>query len=138
MIDCIEKGSNRGQIDTGRWAAEPACGVDPLGWRLLCRNCLTAAHASFVCGMPCLRLEKNLHTDYTNIESRGGREKNKRAMEFYRSYYSGSADFLDACNQFCVCIVGVVSSLLLIYKINPVMILLILATCACEFFFARF
>ena len=47
-----------------------------------------------------LAFNKNLNTDYTNIESPGGREKNKRAMEFYRSYYSGSSDFLDSCNHF--------------------------------------
>lgn len=85
-----------------------------------------------------LAFRKNLNTDYTNIESPEGREKNKRAMEFYRSYYSGSADFLDSTNQFCVCIVGVVTSLALIYKINFIMILLILATCVCEFFLLKF
>lgn len=85
-----------------------------------------------------IAFRKNLNTEYTNIESPEGREKNKRAMEFYRSYYSGSADFLDSCNQFCVCIVGVVTSLALIYKINIVMILIILATCVCEFFLLKF
>ncbi|MCD7871817.1 MAG: hypothetical protein LUG21_00580 [Clostridiales bacterium] len=81
-----------------------------------------------------MAFQKNLNTDYINIESLEGREKNKRAMEFYRSYYSSSADFLDTCNQFLVCIVGVVTSLALIYKINILMILIILATCAAEFF----
>lgn len=85
-----------------------------------------------------LAFRKNLNTDYTNIESPKGREKNKRAMEFYRSYYSGSADFLDSSNQFCVCIVGVIASLMLIYKINFIMILVILATCVCEFFLLKF
>ena len=85
-----------------------------------------------------IAFRKNLNTQYTNIESPEGREKNKRTMEFYRSYYSGSADFLDSINQFCVCIVGVVTSLALIYKINIVMILIILATCVCEFFLLKF
>ncbi len=85
-----------------------------------------------------LAFRKNLNTDYTNIENPEGREKNKRAMEFYRSYYSGSADFLDSSNQFCVCIVGVIASLMLIYKINFIMILVILATCVCEFFLLKF
>lgn len=85
-----------------------------------------------------IAFRKNLNTEYTNIESPEGREKNKRAMEFYRSYYSGSADFIDSCNQFCVCIVGVVTSLALIYKINIVMILIILATCVCEFLLLKF
>ena len=85
-----------------------------------------------------LAFRKNLNTDYTNIENPEGREKNKRAMEFYRSYYSGSADFLDSSNQFCVCIVGVIASLMLIYKINFIIILVILATCVCEFFLLKF
>lgn len=85
-----------------------------------------------------LAFNKNLNTDYTNIESQSGREKNKRAMEFYRSYYSGSSDFLDSCNQFCVCVVGVAASLALIYKINIIMILIIFATCAAEFFLLGF
>lgn len=85
-----------------------------------------------------LAFRKNLYTDYKNIESPLGREKNKRAMEFYRSYYSGSSDFLDSCNQFCVCIVGIITSLALIYKINMIMILIILATCVCEFFLLKF
>lgn len=85
-----------------------------------------------------LAFRKNLYTDYKNIESPRGREKNKRAMEFYRSYYSGSSDFLDSCNQFCVCIVGIITSLALIYKINMIMILIILATCVCEFFLLKF
>lgn len=85
-----------------------------------------------------LAFHKNLNTDYTNIESLEGREKNKRAMEFYRSYYSSSADFLDTCNQLLVCIVGVITSLALIYKINIVMILIILATCVAEFILLKY
>ena len=72
-----------------------------------------------------LAFRKNLNTDYTNIESLEGREKNKRAMEFYRSYYSSSADFLDTCNQLLVCIVGVITSLALIYKISIITILIL-------------
>lgn len=85
-----------------------------------------------------LAFRKNLNTDYTNIESLEGREKNKRAMEFYRSYYSSAADFLDTCNQLLVCIVGVITSLVLIYKINIFMILIILATCAAEFLLLKY
>ncbi len=85
-----------------------------------------------------MAFRKNLWADYNNIESLNGREKNKRAMEFYRSYYSSSSDFLDTCNQFLVCIVGVITSLTLIYKINIVMILIILTTCVGEFFLLRY
>lgn len=85
-----------------------------------------------------MAFNKNLHTDYINIESLQGREKNKRAMEFYRSYYSSSSDFIETCNQLLVCLVGVVTSLALIYKINILMILIILATCVAEFFLLKY
>lgn len=85
-----------------------------------------------------MAFNKNLHTDYINIESLKGREKNKRAMEFYRSYYSSSSDFIETCNQLLVCLVGVVTSLALIYKINIFMILIILASCVAEFFLLKY
>ncbi len=59
-------------------------------------------------------------------------------MEFYRSYYSDAADFIDTCNQMLVCIVGVVTSLALIYKINIFMILIIIATCVSEFILLKY
>lgn len=85
-----------------------------------------------------MAFNKNLNTSYINIESLDGREKNKRATEFYRSYYSSSADFIDTFNQLLVCIVGVIASLALIYKINIIMILIILMTCAAEFFLLKY
>lgn len=85
-----------------------------------------------------MAFRKNLNTDYINIESLEGREKNKRAMEFYRSYYSSSADFIETCNNLVVCFVGVVTSLVLIYKINIIMILIILITCVGEFLLLKY
>lgn len=85
-----------------------------------------------------MAFNKNLIEDYINVESLEGREKNKRAMEFYRSYYSSAADFLDTCNQFLVCIAGVITSLALIYKINLIMILIIIASCVAEFFLLKY
>ncbi|MCH5321566.1 MAG: ABC transporter ATP-binding protein [Eubacterium sp.] len=85
-----------------------------------------------------MAFRKNLNTDYINIESLEGREKNKRAMEFYRSYYSSSADFIETCNNLVVCFVGVVTSLTLIYKINIIMILIILVTCVGEFLLLKY
>ncbi len=82
--------------------------------------------------------EKNLTADYMKIESLEGREKNKRAAEFYQSYYSAASDFIETLNQAVVCIIGVLASMALIYKINVLMILLILSTCVGEFFILRF
>lgn len=81
---------------------------------------------------------KNLTADYRKIEALEGREKNKRAAEFYQSYYSAASAFIEVLNQAAVCIIGVIASMALIYKINVLMILLILLTCVGEFFLLRF
>ncbi len=81
-----------------------------------------------------LAFEKKLNTDYINIESLEMREKAKRAEDFYNSRYSGGANFIDRLNQFAVCVFGVIVSSALIFKIDVIMILIILASCAGEFF----
>ncbi len=81
--------------------------------------------------------EKNLRTDYVNIESLEKREMQKRAEDFYNGRWSGGANFIDRLNQFCVAVVGVIASSVLIYKINFFMILLIVATCAAQFFILK-
>ena len=137
MIDCIDKGATVGRLTLV---------VGLLSVLVVLTTWLSPFMQELLNGSAriirmryaVLAFRKNLNTDYTNIENPEGREKNKRAMEFYRSYYSGSADFLDSINQFCVCIVGVIASLMLIYKINFIMILVILATCVCEFFLLKF
>lgn len=80
-----------------------------------------------------MAFRKNLSTDYVNIESLEGRELHKRAESFYNARFSSGADFIEECNNFLVCIIGVVASAVLIYKINILMILLILLTCIGEF-----
>lgn len=81
---------------------------------------------------------KNLRTDYVNIESLEGRELYKRAEAFYNARFSSGADFIEECNNFLVCVIGVIASAALIYKINIFMILLILLTCAGEFLLLKF
>ena len=137
MIDCIDKGATVGRLTLVVGLLSVL--VVLTTWLAPFMQELLNGSARIIrMRYAVLAFRKNLNTDYTNIESPKGREKNKRAMEFYRSYYSGSADFLDSSNQFCVCIVGVIASLMLIYKINFIMILVILATCVCEFFLLKF
>ena len=69
-----------------------------------------------------MAFQKNLCTDYVNIESLEKREQQKRAEDFY----SGSVSF-----------VGVITSAALIYKIDVLMIIIILLTCVCEFFILK-
>lgn len=80
-----------------------------------------------------MAFRKNLSTDYVNIESLEGRELYKRAEAFYNARFSSGADFIEECNDFLVCVIGVIASAVLIYKINIFMIFLILLTCVGEF-----
>lgn len=84
-----------------------------------------------------MAFQKNLNTDYVNIESLEKREIQKRAEDFYNGRWSGGANFIDKLNQFCVAVVGVIASSVLIYKINIFMILLIIATCILQFVILR-
>lgn len=84
-----------------------------------------------------MAFQKNLKTDYVNIESLEKREIQKRAEDFYNGRWSGGANFIDKLNQFCVAVVGVIASSVLIYKINIFMILLTIATCILQFVILR-
>lgn len=84
-----------------------------------------------------MAFQKNLNTDYVNIESLEKREIQKRAEDFYNGRWSGGASFIDRLNQFCIAVVGVIASSVLIYKINIFMILLIIATCILQFVILR-
>lgn len=81
--------------------------------------------------------QKNLYTDYVNIESLEGREIQKRAEEFYNARFSSGADFMETFNGLAVALIGVIASAALLYKINVFMITLILLTCAGEFFLLK-
>ena len=72
-----------------------------------------------------IAFRKNLYMDYIDIESLEGRKKNKQATEFYRSSYSPAASFIDNLWQIFVCVVGVITSMTLLYRINIFMILII-------------
>lgn len=85
-----------------------------------------------------MAFNKNMNTDFINIESLDGREKNNRASEFYRSYHSASAHIFDTLNYTCVCILGIITSLALVYKINFIIILVILLSCIVEFFALKY
>ena len=80
---------------------------------------------------------KTLTTDYVNIESFEGREKQKRAEAFYNARFSSGADFVEQCAHFLGCVIGVIASSVLLYKVNYFIILLILLTCVCEFFLLK-
>lgn len=84
-----------------------------------------------------MAFQKNLKTDYINIENLEKREIQKRAEDFYSGRWSGGQNFINNCNYFCVAAVGVITSSALIMRIDVYMILIILATCIGQFFLLR-
>lgn len=84
-----------------------------------------------------MAFRKTLHTDYYRLESLAGRQMQKQAEAFYNARFSSGADFMEVCNNLSVCIVGVLASSVLLYRISVWMILLVLLTCAGEFFLLR-
>lgn len=84
-----------------------------------------------------IAFQKNLSTDYVNIENLEKREIQKRAEDFYNGRWSGGANFIDRLNQFFVAVVGVITSGALIYKVNIFMILLVIVTCIAQFFILK-
>lgn len=132
MIDCIEKG-----VTVGRLVLVVALlsllltftiWMDPFMKELI-RGGARIVRMRYAV----MAFRKNLSTDYVNIESLEGRELYKRAEAFYNARFSSGADFIEECNDFLVCVIGVITSAILIYKINIFMILLILLTCFGEF-----
>lgn len=131
MIDCINE-----QVSIGTLAATVA-GLSALvavtTWLAPFMQELLLGSARIIrMRYAVLAFDKNLNADYVQIESLKGREMNQRAGDFYRSYYSGSADFLDTLNMIFVSLIGIITSAALVYKIDFYIILLILATCAVE------
>ncbi len=137
MIDCINEGVTIGRLLTVIALLSGLLTVtiwlDPF-----MRELINASARIIRMRYAVIAFEKNMNTDFVNIESLKGREMNSRASEFYRSYYAGSADFFEILNQTLVCVVGVIASLALIYKINIAIILLIFASCAAEFFVLKY
>lgn len=133
MIDCIENG-----VSVGRLTAVVAIlsvFVALTTWLAPFMQELLNGSARIIrMRYAVMAFRKNLNTDYVNIESLEGREKNQRAMEFYRSYHSSASEFILVCNQTLMCFVGVITSLALIYKIDIYMILIVIFTCIGEFF----
>lgn len=81
-----------------------------------------------------IAFKKTLKDDYKNIESIEGRKKNNQASKFYRSDYSPTSTFIEDLNQFFVCVVGVVASIVLINKINSIIVLFILIVAMLNFY----
>lgn len=84
-----------------------------------------------------LAFRKNLNMDYIDIESLEGRNKYNQASGFYKSDQSPASLFIDNLGQTFVCIIGVVASITLLYRVNSFMILLVLVNCIFEFFLLR-
>lgn len=81
-----------------------------------------------------LAFKKNLNAPYHIIESYNTREIYQHCEEFYRSDHSSSTEFIKILNQICICILGIITSLSILYKVDAIIILLIFFTCIIELF----
>lgn len=136
MIDCIEQGVTVGRLTTVvallSLLLTFTIWMDPFMKELI-RGSARIIRMRYAV----MAFRKNLYTDYVHIESLEGREVQKRAEDFYNARFSSGADFMETCNDFLVCCVGVIASAVLVYKIDVLMILLILLTCVGEFFLLK-
>lgn len=80
-----------------------------------------------------LAFKKILYTHYINIESFSGRNAYMRASDFYKSNNSSAGIFSELCTQCAVSIIGIISSICLIYQVDFLIILTIFITCIIEF-----
>lgn len=81
-----------------------------------------------------LAFKKILNAPYHIIESYNTREIYQHCEEFYRSDHSSSTEFIKILNQICICILGIITSLSILYKVDAIIILLIFFTCIIELF----
>lgn len=81
-----------------------------------------------------MAFNKNLTSDYIDIESLGGQESNKRAMEFYKNDESSASAFIENFTQIAVSVVGVIVSCVLLYIIDYYIVLIIIFTCIIQAF----
>lgn len=136
MIDCIEKGVTTRQlilvVALLSLLLTITIWLDPFMKELILGGARIVRMRYAVAAF-----EKNLSTDYANIENLEMREKQKRAEVFYNGRYAGGSNFISTLNLLFVAVVGVVASGVLIYKINIWMILLIIATCGAQFCLQR-
>ena len=80
-----------------------------------------------------MSFRKTMSADYVDLESLAGRERLERSKTFINGNYSGAEQFCDVICQLAQSVFGILSSVALLYKLPALMLLLILATCACEF-----
>ncbi|MCD7796666.1 MAG: hypothetical protein LUG95_03370 [Clostridiales bacterium] len=83
-------------------------------------------------------LLKNLDAPYAQTESIKSREALSRAQLFYQGNYSSGQKFIENLNDFLVSVLGVITASALLYKINFLVIVLILASCLCEFLIMKY
>lgn len=84
-----------------------------------------------------LSFRKTMTADYVDVESLAGRERLERSKTFVSGSYSGAQAFCDVVCHFAYSFFGIFTSAALLYKLPVLMLLLITATCLCEFFLHR-
>ena len=80
-----------------------------------------------------MSFRKTMNVDFVDVESLAGREKLERSKKFLEPYNTGAPQFCFEVCDFSQCVVGILSSLLLLYKLPFLMILTIFLACIGEF-----
>lgn len=84
-----------------------------------------------------LAFQKILYAPYSEIENLKNREDYKKTENFYKNVNSDGPLFINILSDACVSIVGVITTLFIIFKINYYVIILILLSCVAEFLILR-
>ncbi len=81
-----------------------------------------------------LSFRKTMSADFVDVESLAGRERLERSKTFVNGNHSGAQAFCYVTCDLVQSLFGIITSVTLLYKLPALMLVLIVATCVCEFF----
>lgn len=133
MIDCINSRVSAGELVLK--VGIISCVIAGASWiSPYMQQKLTGAGQIIRMRYAVMSFRKTMSQDFSEIESLSGRKKLERSKQFTDYQYSGAQDFCDVCCQFFVGFVGIISSAVLLNRLPKLLLFLLIATCACEFF----
>lgn len=135
MIDSVTNGVSVGQLTLTIAGLSVAVALltwlDPFTWEIIVGSSRVVQIKYAISAF-----DKIVTADFMEIESIDGREKNKNASNFY-SEVGWLSQFAYCSCSIIVSVIGVLTSVVLIYKVNFVIILLILLSALGEFFLLK-
>lgn len=135
MIDSVTAGVSVGRLTAVIGSLSIAVALltwlDPFTWELIVGSSRVVQIKYAISAF-----NKIITADFMEIESIEGREKNKNASDFY-SEVGWLGNFAFCSCSICVSVIGVITSMALIYKVNLGIIALILLSALGEFFLLK-